>query len=116
MATIEDFQKLEIKIGKVLSAERIEGSDKLLKLQFDIGEEEPRQVLAGIAEHIAEPESLVGKEMPLVLNLEPRKLRGEMSNGMMLAVSIDDPSTSLETGKPILLHPAEEVPPGSIVR
>ena len=109
MATIEDFQKIEIKIGKILSAERIEGSDKLLKLMFDIGTGEPRQILAGIAEHVADPESLVDKEMPIILNLEPRKMRGEMSYGMILAASTAD-------GAPILLHPAEEVPPGTIVR
>lgn len=109
MATIEDFQKLEIKIGKILSAERIEGSDKLLKLRFDIGESEPRQILAGIAEYIEDPQTLVGKELPIILNLEPRKMRGEMSYGMMLAASRED-------GGPVLLHPAEEVPPGTIVR
>jgi len=113
MITIEDFQKLEIKIGRVLSAERIEGSDKLLKLMFDIGTGEPRQILAGIAEHTPDPESLVGKELPIILNLEPRKMRGEMSYGMMLAAS---PSTSLGTSTAVLLHPAEEVPPGTIVR
>ena len=109
MATIEDFQKLEIKIGKVLSAERIESSDKLLKLTFDIGTGEPRQILAGIAEHVADPTGLVGKELPIILNLEPRKMRGEMSYGMILAASTTE-------GAPILLHPAQEVPPGTIVR
>lgn len=109
MATIEDFQKLEIKIGKILSAERIEGSDKLLKLMFDVGEDEPRQILAGIAEYIEDPQTLVGKELPVILNLEPRKMRGEMSYGMMLAASRGD-------GGPVLLHPAEDVPPGTIVR
>ena len=109
MASIEDFQKLEIKVGKVLSAERIEGSDKLLKLMFDIGEAEPRQILAGIAEHIEDPQILVGKEIPVITNLEPRKMRGEMSNGMILAASTSE-------GSPVLLHPAEEVPPGTIVR
>ncbi|MEK7187001.1 MAG: methionine--tRNA ligase subunit beta [Patescibacteria group bacterium] len=108
MVNIEDFQKLDIRIGKIISAERIPGSDKLLKLIFDVGEAEPRQILAGIAEHVEDPSSLVGKEMPLVLNLEPRKLRGEMSNGMILAASADE--------RPILLHPAEEVPPGTTVR
>jgi methionine--tRNA ligase beta chain len=109
MITIEDFQKLEIKIGKILSAERIEGSDKLLKIMFDVGEETPRQILAGIAEHVSDPSSLVGKQVPVILNLEPRKLRGEMSHGMMLAASNSD-------GKPTLLHPVEEVSPGSVVR
>ena len=109
MATIDDFQKLDIRIGKVLSAERIEGSDKLLKLMFDVGEEAPRQILAGIAENVADPQTLVGKELPLIANLEPRKMRGEMSYGMILAASTAE-------GAPILLHPAQTVPPGTIVR
>ena len=108
MISIDDFKKIEIKIGKVLSAERIPDSDKLLKLSVDFGEEGPRQILAGIAEHIVDPTSLVGREMPFVTNLEPRKLRGEMSEGMMLVAS-DETSISL-------LHPEKDVPPGSIVR
>lgn len=108
MISIDDFKKVEIKIGKVLSAERMPDSDKLLKLSVDLGEENPRQILAGIAEHIADPSSLVDKEMPFVVNLEPRKLRGEMSEGMMLVASGD---TSLS-----LLHPEKDVPPGSVVR
>src|SRR3989344_6164158 len=113
MVNIDDFKKLDIRIGKIISAERIPGSDKLLKILFDVGEAEPRQILAGIAEHVEDPSTLIGKELPLILNLEPRKMRGEMSYGMMLAASAGDPSTSLGTSKPILLHPAEEVPPGS---
>lgn len=107
MINIEDFQKIEIKIGKILSAEKLEGSDKLLKLQIDLGEEAPRQILSGIAEFTPDPASLVGKEVPVIVNLEPRQLRGETSYGMMLAA--DD-------GSPVLLHPAREVPPGSGVK
>ena len=107
MITIDDFKKLDIKIGKVVSAERVPESDKLIKFIFDIGGEE-RQILAGIAEAYPEPSLLVGKEMPLILNLEPRKLRGFMSEGMMLAADNE--------GRPVILRPDEEVPPGSVVR
>jgi len=107
MISYDDFAKLEIKIGKVISAENIPGADKLLKLVFDIGGEE-RQILAGIAEFYPDPSVLVGKEMPVLLNLEPRKMRGEMSNGMILAIGSDDSI--------VLLKPESEVPPGSIVR
>jgi methionine--tRNA ligase beta chain len=108
MVSFEDFKKLEIKIGKVISAERIPNSDKLVKLMFDIGEAGPRQILVGIAEFFPDLSALIGKEVPIILNLEPRTMAGEVSNGMMLAADTE--------GRPILLHPAEEVPPGSIVR
>lgn len=106
MVTFEDFKKLDIRIGKVLSAERVEGTDKLVRLEIDLGKEK-RQLVAGIAE-VYEPESLIGKELPILVNLEPREFRGIESQGMILAVDVD--------GKPVLLHPDEEVPPGSTVR
>ena len=84
MATIDDFKKLDIRIGKIVSAEKIEGSDKLLKLIFDFGSTslttggtEHRQIIAGIALSYPDYEALVGKEMPVIFNLEPRMLRGE---------------------------------------
>lgn len=107
MITFEEFKKLDIKIGRIISAEKVPDSDKLIKLILDIGNEQ-RQILAGIAEFYSDLSSLVGKEVPLILNLEPRKMRGLLSEGMMLA--------ALTEGRPILLHPAEDVPPGSIVR
>ena len=106
MITIDDFTKLDIRIGKVLSAERVPEADKLLKLVFDFGEEQ-RQIMAGIAEHIEDPETLVGKEMPVVVNLEPRKLRGYESQGMILVAK--------DAERLSLLHPAQEVAPGSII-
>lgn len=106
MLTFNDFQKLEIRIGKVLSAEKVEGTDKLIKLEVDFGTEK-RQLVAGVAESY-KPEQLVGKELPVVMNLEPRKIRGIESRGMILAADAD--------GKPILLHPDREVPPGSAVK
>ena len=108
MITLDDFKKLEIKIGKVVSAEKVPDSTKLVKLIFDLGESEPRQIVAGIAESYPDPEVLIGKEMPVLVNLEPKVLRGQTSYGMILAADTD--------GHPTLLHPAQEVPPGSIVR
>ena len=105
MITFDDFKRLDIRIGRVISAERVEGTDKLLKLEIDLGTEK-RQLVAGIAEFF-QSEQLIGKELPVLVNLEPRKLRGIESQGMVLAVDVD--------GKPILLQPEEEVPPGSII-
>ncbi|NWF98203.1 MAG: methionine--tRNA ligase subunit beta [Nitrospirae bacterium] len=106
MITFEDFKKLDIRIGRVISSEKIAGADKLLKLEVDFGAEK-RQIVAGIAE-VYSPEQIVGKEIPVLTNLEPRKIRGIESQGMIIAVDVD--------GKPILLHPDKEVAPGSIVR
>jgi len=106
MITFDDFKRLDIRIGRVISAERVEGTDKLLKLEIDLGTEK-RQLVAGIAEFF-QSEQLIGKELPVLANLEPRKIRGIESEGMILAVDIE--------GRPILLGPAEEVPPGRIVR
>ncbi len=107
MITFEDFKKLEIKIGKVVSVEKVPDADKLLKFIFDIGGEE-RQIMAGMAEFFPEPSKLIGKEMPLLLNIEPRDFRGYRSHGMIIAADVD--------GKPILLHPETDIPAGSIVR
>ncbi len=106
MITFDDFKKLEIRIGKVLSAERVEGTGKLIKLEIDFGTEK-RQLVAGIAEFY-EPGYLIGKELPVLVNLESRSFKGVESQGMILAVDVN--------GKPILLHPEKEVPPGSIVK
>ena len=100
-----DFEKLEIRIGRVLSAEKVEGTDKLLKFEVDLGEEK-RQIVAAMAEFF-EPKYFVGKEVPVIVNLEPRKLRGLESHGMILVVA---------TEKPVLLVPEEDVKPGSVVR
>ena len=106
MITFDDFKKLEIKIGKILSAEKVEGTDKLLKLVIDFGTEK-RQIVAGIAETY-QPDRIIGKKVPVLMNLEPRSIRGVESQGMILAADV--------AGKPILLHPDGEVPPGSEVR
>ena len=103
---IDYFTKLDLRIGKIVKAERIKKSKKLLKLEIDIGDE-IRQVVAGIAEN-HEPESLIGKLVPILVNLKPAKLMGIESQGMILAVDVD--------GKAILLHPEKEVPIGSKIR
>ena len=82
---IEDFLKLDIRLAKVLSAERVEGSEKLLKLRVSLGEEE-RTLMAGIAKHYS-PEELVGKKILMLANLKPRKIFGVESQGMVLALS-----------------------------
>tara|TARA_Y100000310_G_C20518330_1_gene732330 strand:+ start:73 stop:564 length:492 start_codon:yes stop_codon:yes gene_type:complete len=86
--SINDFAKVELKTAQVLQAEKVEGADKLLKIQIKIGDEE-RQIVAGIAEHYA-ADDLVGKMIVVVTNLEPAKIRGVESNGMLLAASSDD--------------------------
>lgn len=105
MITIEDFKKLEIKIGKVTEAEAVPDTDKLIKLTIDFGSE-TRTVLTAIREFI-EPSHFIGKEIPVLTNLEPRTFKGVESQGMILAAD--------EDGKPILLHPEKEVTPGSPV-
>jgi methionyl-tRNA synthetase len=102
---IEDFGKVDLRVGQVLSAERVKGADKLLHLKVDIGEPEPRTIVAGIAT-VYDPEKIVGRKVVIVANLHPRKLRGIDSNGMIVAAS-------LEGGKPILAGFLEEVPVGA---
>ena len=85
MITIDDFKKVEIKIGEIVSVENIEGSDKLLKLKVNFGTEE-RQVLSGIKAYFPDPQVLVGKRCPFVTNLAPRMMMGLESQAMILAV------------------------------
>ena len=106
MITFDDFKKLDIRVGKIVAAEKVAGTDKLLKLEIDLGVEK-RQLVAGIAESYL-PGQLIGREVPVLVNLEPRSIRGIESQGMILAAGVD--------GKPVLLHPDNEVPPGSIIR
>jgi methionyl-tRNA synthetase len=106
LLSIEDFAKVELKIGRVISAERVEKSDKLIKLKVDIGEE--RQIVAGIGK-VYEPEYLVGREIVVLANLKPAQLMGVESRGMLLAATDDD-------GKPSILILDREVKPGSRVK
>ncbi|GIU75238.1 MAG: methionine--tRNA ligase [Bryobacteraceae bacterium] len=103
--TIEDFARVDLRVAKVLSAERIKGADKLLHLTVDAGEEKPRTIVAGIAQQYA-PEQLIGRKVVIVANLAPRRLRGLVSQGMIVAAS-------LENGPPVLVGPWEDVPAGA---
>ncbi len=110
MIPFSDFEKVELRIAKILSVERIDGSEKLLKLQLDAGDKnetgEPisRQVIAGIGKVYA-PENITGREIVIVANLESRKLMGFESQGMLLAAS--------DENGPVILMPEREAPPGS---
>ncbi len=107
-SSLEDFKKLEIRIGKIVAAEKVENADKLLKLQVDFGSEVgKRQIVSGIAEWYA-TEELIGKECPFIVNLEPRTFKGVESQGMLVATGTEDGA--------VLLHPDKEVPEGSKIR
>jgi methionyl-tRNA synthetase len=102
--SIDDFVKVELRVGLVKVAEKVKNADKLLRLEVDIGTE-VRQIVAGIAEAYA-PETLIGRKVVIVANLAPRKLRGLESNGMIVAAS-------LEGGQPVLAGFLEDVPVGA---
>lgn len=106
--TIDDFKKMDIRVGTILSVEKVEGATKLLKLEIDLDEEKPRQIISGIAEYFLEPEKLVGTQVPVLANLEPREIHGFLSEGMILAIS--------GNGGIALLNPDEPVPNGSVVK
>ncbi len=101
---IEDFTKIEMRVGQVKTAERVPKADKLMQLQVDIGDE-VRQIVAGIAQ-VYKPEDLIGRKVVVVTNLQPRKLRGVESNGMIVAASLPD-------GSPVLAGFLEDVPVGA---
>ena len=112
MVTFDVFAKIELKVGTVLEAEEVEESEKLIKLMVDLGEDPstssgPRQVLAGVKQWY-KPEELVGKQVVIVANLEPRMMMGLESQGMMLAADSEDGPIFLTTPKP--------VPPGTNIR
>lgn len=117
MINYDDFAKLEIRIGTILSVEVVEGADKLLKLMVDVGEikeEEgsevasPRQIVSGIREYFEDPQILVGKQCPFLINLEPRVIRGLESQGMILAASTEDSFA--------LLHPHQTLKAGAKIK
>jgi methionyl-tRNA synthetase len=106
--SIDDFSKVELRVGQVKSAEKVKGADKLLKLEVDIGTE-VRTIVAGIAERYS-PEKIIGMKVVIVANLQPRKLRGIESNGMIVAASIG------EKGQPVLASFLEDVPVGASLK
>ncbi len=105
MITIDDFKKLDIRIGKIVSAEKV--TEKLIKIVFDLGSEK-RQIMAGMGEFFKDVSELIGKERPIIVNIKPAKFRGFDSEGMIIAADVN--------GNPIFLHPAKEIPPGSKVK
>lgn len=104
--SFDDFVRLDIRIGRIVSAEKVEGADKLIRLRVDLGDY-TRQIIAGMAEFFP-PSHLEGKLVPVLVNLAPRTFRGLASEGMILAADV--------AGRPVLLHPESDVPPGSVVR
>lgn len=104
--SIDEFSKIEVKVGTVRSAERVPETDKLLRLVVDFGEEGgPRQIVSGIAAYVPEPETLVNRQLAFVTNLAPRVIRGLESDGMLFAVGSDETFA--------FLTPDRTVPPGT---
>ena len=104
--SIDEFSKIEVKIGTVKTAEKVPETDKLLRLTVDFNEETgARQIVSGISAHVPEPESLVGRQLAFVTNLEPRTIKGLESNGMLFAVGNDDTFA--------FVTPDRAVPPGT---
>ena len=104
----DEFKKMDIRVGTIKEVEQVEETDKLLRFQIDFGEDlGVRQIVSGIHEYYPDYESLIGRQLLYIVNLEPRTIRGAESNGMLLAVG---------EGDPIMLIPEEEVPDGSSVR
>jgi methionine--tRNA ligase beta chain len=109
MISYEDFKKVEMKVGEIVSAEIVEGADKLYKFMVEIGEEKPRQILSAIREYYSDPNFFIGKKLVFVSNLEPRVIRGLESQGMVVAVDGFE-------NEPIFLVPENDVPNGSKAR
>ena len=109
MINIDEFKKVEMRIGHILAVEKVPDADKLLRLTVDLGEEKPRQIISGIALYFPDPQVLVGKRVPFVANLEYRTIRGYESQGMIMATSNDKGFFSLLEAKP-------DTPPGSIIK
>ncbi|OGI71354.1 hypothetical protein A3B84_00625 [Candidatus Nomurabacteria bacterium RIFCSPHIGHO2_02_FULL_35_13] len=106
MINLEDFKKVDIIVGKILSAEKVPDTDKLLKLSVDLAEGKPRQIVSGISLYFPDCNVLIGKKCMFIANLETRVIRGIESQGMILAVSTED-------GKFSLLEPNDEIPAGT---
>ena len=112
--TFEDFAKVDLRVAKITHAEPHPNADRLIKLQLDDGSGTPRQICAGVKDYY-NPDNLVGKHIVIVANLAPRTIRGEESNGMLLAASDapkDDPNAERNV---VLLNPMSDIAPGSSV-
>lgn len=103
--SIDEFSKIQVKVGTVISAERVPETDKLLRLMVEFGEETPRQIVSGIAAYVPEPEALVGRQLSFVTNLAPRTIKGLESNGMLFAAGEGDTFA--------FMVPDRHVPPGT---
>jgi methionyl-tRNA synthetase len=112
MINIEEFKKVELVVGEILSAEKVPETDKLLKLSVDLGEAVPRTIVSGISLYFPDCAVLVGKKCMFVANLEPRTIRDIESNGMILAVSTED-GLPAQAGKFSLLEPNYDIPAGA---
>jgi len=108
MITIDDFKKLEIRIGTILEAVRVPETDNLVRFTVDMGDEK-RTIVSGIAKHFPDPSVLIGRQVPVLSNLEPKIIKGEESNGMIL-YAIEG------GGKLVTISPSEQVENGSEVR
>ncbi len=105
--TIDDFKKIDARVGKIVSAVAVPDSDKLIRFLVDVGEESPRQILSAIREYYPNVEELVGKSLLFCVNLAPRTIRGLESEGMLMAVGNE---------RPIFLVPDSDTPAGSRIR
>ncbi|HVO28998.1 MAG TPA: methionine--tRNA ligase subunit beta [Candidatus Paceibacterota bacterium] len=104
--TLDEFKQCDLRVAKVVAADRVDGSEKLLRLRLDLGADGERQVLSGIARSYA-PDEIAGKLVVIIANLEPRTMMGLESQGMLLAAAGAD-------GRPVILAPAgDDVPPGT---
>ena len=110
----DDFAKLDLRVATIVEAGLHPNADRLLKLQVDLGDER-RQICASIREFYDDPQTLVGQQIVVVANLAPRTIRGEESNGMLLAASTDPPAPDGEPRQLALVTPMREIPPGSSV-
>jgi len=104
---LKEFQKMDLRIGKIIKAEKVPTAKKLINMKVEIGQGETRQIVAGIAEHL-KPENLTGKSVVVLVNLEPKEFMGLESKGMILAADLN--------GKPILITPEEDAPPGTKIK
>lgn len=104
---IDQFDRVELKVAEVIECAKVEGADKLLKFRLEAGDKAHRQILSGIAEHYPNPEELIGKKVVIVANLKPRKMRGEVSQGMILSAEAD--------GKLTVVEAPQDVPNGSLI-
>lgn len=105
--SIEDFQKIELRVGQVLAAEPVAKSDKLLKIQLDFGDHQ-QQIISGIAKAYPDPQVLVGQQLVVIINLEPKEMMGLTSEGMVLVADASD--------GPAVLLPSRPVEPGSRIK